>query len=285
MLYYKQFLNMKKNIEAAKRRIAIVKRLTEVKDQFRDLHAGLVYRTDQQRADAIQLYKDYSGLRYYLLLTCFDILGQSKPFHTFNEWLEATSVKEERDTVIAAVGDGDLIDKVKYVHKKYLELYGVTQAFKYFIHEVLSEENREKLYDSLRIRKVIVSIAENKGKHMRQDINKLPAEIVNRLGGFQLDWIPTENQKDNFLFDIRNSFTHSGVSMAEGLYGVWIHSKMDFEIPQRVIGTQKREFRWIFIHNEEYNSFRKEYHVKGWPSVLIEILEDTIKEMDQQLIR
>lgn len=69
----------------------------------------------------------------YLLLTCFDLLGQDGGFVTFENWLDAKSKKyvDEKNQVLkdASLAPTDYVGAAKILHSHYLKLYGVKGSF------------------------------------------------------------------------------------------------------------------------------------------------------------
>lgn len=280
---------MKDNIEAAKQRVELVKKLNQLKPAFRKDPNN---HYEEYTMAAVNLYQAFSGLRFYLLLTCFDILGQERDFYQFGEWLSRSETAGERDILISTANQRSLLDNIKHIHNGYQSLYSVRRSFNRFIDK-MSKKNRDKLYASIKIEKQVVAVQEDRHTHIRQD-KPLPDEIRNRLGSWTQDWKPTEGQKRDFLFKIRNDFTHAGVAMADGFYAIFNkpHMELDYEAPRPIFKSNwdgktppEYEYRWMNIYCDENPTkcenptFRKVYSVKRWPMVLIEIIEETISEL------
>lgn len=236
---------MEKNqIENVRARLQLVKKLSELRNNFKGDHLIEFPR------DGIweHPYRHFSALRFYLLLTCFDILGSTRDYVPFSTWLESKTSSNERDIIVSSIKEQDIISKVSKIYSSYNDLYGPTQGFKRFISEVLSEESRNKLYKSVQILKI-------------------------KDGQLQdTDYHPSEKQKINFLLKIRNSFTHSGLSFATS--GGGLFSDPDDAI---MINNQKMWSLQVFYKIEK-TGYHYLYGVRKWPSVLIEIIEETIKD-------
>jgi hypothetical protein len=230
-------------IQNVKSRLEFVSNLTSVKGAFR----GINLIEDTENNGWTHPYKHFSALRYYLILTCFDILGSNSEFIDFSGWLTSSKHKTERETIFNSISDQSLCaGSLKAVYDKYNEIYGVSKGFKRFINEVISKENREKLLDSIKVRKI--------GYNPRKEIK----------------YEPTENKKINFLYEIRNSFTHMGNSYASPAGGIF----EDDGAPVVIDGKEKWGYQRI--HIDERMEFYYEFSVRKWPHLLVDIVNDTI---------
>lgn len=236
------------HIQIVKERIALVNKLTSVREAFRGNQ--LIEHSDKDNTWT-HPYKHYAALRNYLLLTCFDILGQTEDYIDFFSWLQSKKLKEERDNIIKKCEGTDFVLNMTTVYKEYNSIYGVSNSFHRFIYQVLSDENRNKLFHSIDIQKRSVS----EGK---------PIEIN-----------VTEKMKADFLYLIRNSFTHKGKALASPSGGVYF--PLDEEKPFFDPELKKEMWGYFWIYSEVNEKYRKDYSVRKWPSLLVEIIEDTIK--------
>ncbi len=235
---------MEEKIKNVKSRLEFVEQLTSVKDAFRGTH--LIEKTEN--GGWTHPYVHFSGLRFYLILTCFDILGSNDQFLPFPNWLNSSSSKTERETIFSNVPDKELSPlSVEKVYKNYNEIYGITKGFKRFITDVISENDKTLLFENINIRKI-----------QREPQKVLPYE-------------PTENKKINFLFEVRNSFTHTGNPYASPGGGIFDDDGTGVEMD----GVMKYGYSTIHIENKK--DFYYEYSVRKWPNLLIEILNNTIK--------
>lgn len=193
----------------------------------------------------IHPWKYFESLRNYLLLTCFDALGQQAPFLPFNSWLEAKPTKAEREQIFEAAAMGihdteSLVSAVKLIHREYLTLYGTKNSFYWFINEVLDIQTRAKLLSSVMIEKV------HNLTHTYETVD-------------------APQEKVKFLFYIRNSYTHHAMDTGFGagavfpeLYGkpIMIHGKL--------------QLGYCPILREQKGDHRITYLVRDWPNVLKE---------------
>jgi hypothetical protein len=123
--------------------------------------------------------RHHDALINYLLLTCFDILGQAKGYVQFDGWLRSTRVEhqKEREEALATLPASATPACVAlHLYKAHLAIYGVKRSFLRFLKEFLAPEARQALLDS---------------------IDRHPGGI-------------DDEEKLAFLYDTRNQFTHKG---------------------------------------------------------------------------
>jgi hypothetical protein len=125
------------------------------------------------------LLDQYEPLVVYLLLTCFDVLGQPVQWQDFRSWLNG----EEASKV--SITGTSLVDHSKQLYDAWADRYGVRNSFYRFMNEVLPPDALERLLASIRY-----SILSN------------PPELIRKHEG-------DDDKKKKWLFDIRNRFTHS----------------------------------------------------------------------------
>ena len=230
-------------IENVKSRLEFISKLTSVRETFRGIE--LIEHTENN--GWTHPYKHFSGLRFYLILTCFDILGSNEEFIPFSNWLTSSKIKEERENIFRNVYSNELNpDSVKKVYSGYNDIYGISKGFKRFINEVISTEDRALLLDSIKIRK----------------IQNNPQKVI--------EYEPNETKKINFLYEVRNSFTHTGQPYASPGGGIFIDDG------KAVIIDGKKMWGYQIIHREKKQDFFYEYSVRKWPKLLVEILNNTL---------
>lgn len=239
-------------IELIKDRLRLISLLTESKEHFSGVETMRVINSSQ-----ISLpYKDYTALRFYLALTCFDILGQPTDWMDFQSWLISSKVKEERETIIDKNSTKKGTEFIKSVYSEYTQIYGVKNSFYRFMREVISDENRKKLFESV-----------------STNIQLTPAiktsEGVLSPTGRKI--ILDNTHKEKFLFEIRNSFTHKGISTGIDMAGL-----NDFDKPNLIPPDWRPIWMYIPILKKEINGDIIWFNVRRWPFVLTEIIEDTI---------
>lgn len=147
------------------------------------------------KTDILQRFM-YPGLRTYLLLTCFDQLGQDdKGWRFFPNWLDSKKHRNERNEILSdSKLEIDIVDDngnanpkyIKAVYKKYHEIYGVKNSFMNFLRYLLPEAQRTKLLDKILIE--FYSVTEGK---------------------FDFERYGTEEEKEKWLYQTRNNYTHN----------------------------------------------------------------------------
>ena len=189
-------------------------------------------------------WRYFDALMYYLLLTCFDSLGQPTEWVSFSEWLVSSRKTSEREVATATIPqNADPVAITCHIHSAYQSIYGVRTSFYNFVQNVLTEEERTKLYFSIEI------VRGRKGG----DINTCyPA----------LGQITDDRKKLDFLFSLRNKFTHGAVIMGSPNAGIFRHSYDAIEIDGKLIKG------YIEIHRETKNDELLVYQVRDWPFVL-----------------
>lgn len=192
------------------------------------------------------------ALRNYLLLTCFDVLGQTREWIAFDAWLKAKKCREER-----AVAVGQLTDTTNPVavasalHEKYVELYGVKLSFYNFIHTVISSDARTMLYQSIKVPTTLGS---------PQGINSNQA---------------FDSARDELLFRIRNRYTHQAQSFGNSSGGVFDPSEKHYDSGGREVKVWELVVS-DFSEENQTNSF-----IRDWPNVLISVVKNGLENFKQ----
>lgn len=157
----------------------------------------------------------YPGLITYLLLTCFDQLGQDeKGFRFFPHWLKSSKTKDERDEILNKVSKEDNpmdehgnpnLDYIEKVYDNYHKIYGNKNSFMYFIDNLLSEEDRIELFQQVKIETIT---SDDWGMTITRE---------------------TDDDIRNWLYETRNNYTHNLYStetfFSKGYYdfeGSWL---------------------------------------------------------------
>ncbi|MBW4556464.1 MAG: hypothetical protein KME59_11085 [Trichormus sp. ATA11-4-KO1] len=128
-------------------RLNLAKRILEQGEQLRD-RSLIQHENDGWTHPYIQ----HDALVNYLLLTCFDILGQPNEWLIFDSWLEAKRTKSEREEAAALIpSSATSIEASQQMYSKYQKKYGVKSSFYKFLDEMLEEELRERLLFGIKI--------------------------------------------------------------------------------------------------------------------------------------
>jgi len=138
---------------------------------------------DRSKIDQIEIVP----LRTYLLLTCFDQLGLQKGWLTFDNYLESTKTKKEISAMLEQLKHETELYKMKTIYESYKKDYSVKHAFMNFINEILNEETKNELINSIRIK-------------IHNPKNLLETKES------------TTQEKLDYLYKVRNDFTHNSFS-------------------------------------------------------------------------
>lgn len=165
-------------------------------------------------------FKGYAfpGLITYLLLTCFDLLGQKdSSWKFFPDWLKSKKCTQEVEAArLKIINNCGVSNENEINHMKFSELlfneyqiqYGNKNAFSNFINSVLPQGYQEELLECIKIEKII-------------EVDEKTTEIQN------LD----DLEKIKWLYNLRNSYTHNlhtseknykeGVISSQGNLIIW----------------------------------------------------------------
>ena len=194
----------------------------------------------------------FDALIYYLLLTCFDLLGQSPEWVPFTGWLESKRKAVEREEAVKSIPDGsNPVDIARHLNSRYQASYGVRLSFNRFILDILTEEERATLYSSIRI---------VRGRMGGDPNTSYPA----------LGYVVDEKSKLEFLFNLRNKFTHNAVIMGSPAAGISPVVYEGFAI------DGKLEKVYSEIHREAKNGEWLSYTVRDWAFVLKSLVESAL---------
>lgn len=121
----------------------------------------------------------------YLYLTCFDRLGQPADWVDFGSWLRAKRFNHEREKILSTISHiKDTTETALVLYSHYQRLYGVKLSFFRFLRNVLPQDVRRLLLDSIEILKM-------KNPPLSEELP--PAD---------------DNEKEGYLFKRRNDYTH-----------------------------------------------------------------------------
>jgi hypothetical protein len=120
----------------------------------------------------------------YLLLTCFDRLGQPADWVDFSSWLTSRRHSSEREEAAAQMPASlDARSCAERMYDWWKQRYGVRSAFYRFIREVLPEGVRIGLFRTIQVFK----------SKLPPSLEKLPV---------------SDSDKEDFLYRVRNDYTH-----------------------------------------------------------------------------
>ena len=222
--------------------------LTETNDLFRKLE--LIEDVGDHGWTHPWRYVD--ALRNYLLLTCFDVLGQTREWIAFDAWLKAKKCRGERADVVAQLADTtDAVAVASALHGKYVELYGVKLSFYKFIHTVISSDSRTMLYQSIAVPTTIGS-----------------TQIIDLNQRF-------DTARDGLLYRIRNRYTHQAQSFGNAAGGVFDPSEKHYDSGGREVKV------WELVGSDFFGENQTNSFVRDWPNVLISVVKNGLENLNQ----
>jgi hypothetical protein len=234
------------------------RRLIEERLEFVDLISGLhkhfhdsslVRDTSEGGWTHPWLYFD--SLRNYLLLTCFDLLGQRGDYKDFGTWLRADSVAAERDEAVRSLNlSAPIIQNVAQLFDSYLERYGNKRSFDRFIDEVLPPKERDELFASIWIREIDPK--------------------ANREVGV----LENVSLKRRFLYELRNSYTHSATNTGSAAGGLFHDSGTPIDMEGEL------RYGYEIVRWEVKNGVRTEYSVRRWPHLLKDLVRIGLDQVE-----
>jgi hypothetical protein len=137
----------------------------------------LVWRLSSAECSS-QLSDHYEPIVVYLMLTCFDVLGQPADWRDFRSWLDG------KEPTKVAVTSTSLIEQSKQLYEAWSKQYGVRNSFYRFMDEVLPPDALQRLLAGIEY--LILSN---------------PPTITQQNGD--------DDKKKRWLFEVRNRSTHS----------------------------------------------------------------------------
>lgn len=248
-------------IQLVRDRILTVKKLREHKNLFHSNENDRIVK----KHNFTNPFNQYSGLQNYLLLTCFDILGQEDGWVDFGSWIVSKHKKVEREEIFNKYQHLTFEVKIKKIHEEYNIKYSVRRSFDRFVLHHLPEESRTKLFGSIYA-----------SKRLSEGV-----ELPN--GSYQ---VPTgqrieinDSEKLKILFKIRNSFTHKGTPIGSITEGMWPQ-----ENPKYARIYERGPLGFV-IYREMIKSDFISYTVYDWPNLLIQILEEYLLKYPENNIK
>ena len=195
----------------------------------------------------------------YLLLTCFDRLGQEKGFTTFADWLKSKKpphISERKVALDSLQRDATQLDAACALADQYQSLYGVRNAFCQGVNN-LPEESRQRLFLSVRL----LFVPEH-------DPN------VSKRGYPLEDEKLAMDLKLKHLYERRNRFTHR----LEQLVGLSTPLMSEFSIKNGsswAAEISDSRLSYWGVHSETVllkTGGAYVYSLREWPFVLFEVL-------------
>lgn len=197
----------------------------------------------------------------YLLLTCFDLLGQQEDYLSFNDWLRSKKKKhiEERNDAFKNIPEkSSQAEAALKLSNHYNELYGVKKSFYNGIKN-LPADAKNQLLSSVR-----VSRSPKYGSKPNTTFPSYPFEENEE----------TERIKLKFIYDKRNNFTH----------------KLEQFQKNSIASIENRSCWWAEIEDSKLRYLTASHQsvtrlekggaviksISGWPFVLFKVLYKSI---------
>jgi len=202
------------------------------------------------------------GLVVYLLLTCFDKLGQNSEYADFPKWINSGKYSQERDQALESItAEMGAVEATKCLLSYYNSRYGVKRAFENGINR-LENNVRSRLMSTL-------------------DVSRIPV-IENPQPNTIYPGLPVSEErlvekiKIESMFRFRNKFTHSLVQYFRAsapflqgnrsLESSWVAEVDDGKIWYWTLGNETIE-----INGGKYG-----ITMHDWPFVLFKTLYSAI---------
>lgn len=253
-------------------RLVLCQRLLEDSDT---LPGSEGYTVDEANNTVHHPRHEREALVVYLLLTCFDLLGQSRPYMTFYEWLSSKKneiLEEKKDALDKLnVEVGEIVMNAKLLHDYYNLLYGATKAF-YAGVDGLSLKARDHLLSSICVTRRNPESLKPENKNMSYP--SLPIEDENKKTKLKLA----------FLYSLRNSFTHqlSQIHFSSTPSMSQFANNNKSQTAEPVKGASWGVFVLdgvAFYGQHQEQDSKYVYCLKDWPFVLFEVLYSAMGEI------
>lgn len=217
------------------------------------------------------------ALVVYLLLTCFDLLGQSQPHVSFMKWLTSNDsvLVEERRTAAKGLDseNSDCVAHAKGLVEYYNRHHGATVAF-YSGIDQLSESARKHLLSTVGVAKEDPEARKPENKDKNISYCGVPINDDARVLKLQKE----------YLYSKRNEFTHQlsqrHISSVPMMSGFGRNHDSSNPLP----GSRASWGIFVYDGKIHYSGVNQEvkdkyvYTLSDWPFVLFEVLYSALGE-------
>lgn len=218
------------------------------------------------------------ALVVYLLLTCFDLLGQSQPHVDFMKWLTSKNPIRIEDRRIAAETicqeNADCFEQAKILFEYYNKHYGATSAF-YSGIEQLPDNAKQRLLSTVSV--------------VGRDPRSLKPEYKNT----SFPGIPLEDEEQKitlqkrYLYSLRNAFTHQLSQLhfsSTPMMSAFPSKELPSDGASWGIYIYDGEIHYGGVHQDQDKTHV--YTLTDWPFVLFEVLYAALgEEFDRTSIK
>jgi hypothetical protein len=182
----------------------------------------------------------WGPLCVYLLLTCFDRLGQPADWRPFGDWLRAPKTEHEQTAALANIpAVANHLQAATALHETYNERYGVRSSFFRFLHEVLPAQQLDNLLSSIEIR-----------------TSQMPPHFGEPTAA-------SEVEKEKYLFRLRNDYTHKSLIRVRP-----VDYQTMFDGWPGVAARDMRE-----VHEQTFAEIKwRSVETVGWPGALEDVV-------------
>lgn len=222
-------------------------------------HTARTYLDEMQQAEepgqGIEIFKskmrqfeDFQSLTGYLLLTCFDLLGQPKEWVSFGEWLTSNkeSATASRDDVMKQINLSEKnvpVEIAKEMLNGYNKRYGNRSAFFQFMNKVIDKKTKQSLL----------------GRISRKTRKSKVTQY-------------SDKKKMDFLYSLRNEYTHDA-KIASDLHG-FVDTRKVIIDNEGGIHHGGNAVKWDDKHA---------FYIVDWPYILFEVLAPTLGKNTDRL--
>jgi hypothetical protein len=250
------------NIDSIVARLRFAQSLLEESDQ---LEGRSGYNLGSDNPQFFHQRHEREALVTYLLLTCFDRLGQERGFTTLSDWLKSKKAQHiaERDAALDSLPTNSThLEASCVLADKYQALYGVRNAFCQGINN-LPEEVRKCLFASVKLSFIPEYGTQTSWPDYPLEDAKLEQEL-----------------KLKYLYEKRNRFTHR----LEQYHNSSVPSMSDHWIPNGSASwwamIKDNKLTYLGAHTDQVplkTGGAYVYTFVDWPFVLFEVLHQAIR--------
>ena len=242
-----------------KRRVDLARDILEAPDKIPGFDdKGIVYTPDGGWSHARH---DWESVSLYLLLTCFDLIGQNRGHINFQDWLISNKYNypSERAEALSRVSSkGNGVEEAKELNKLYNEIYGVKNSF-YNGLSSMGDIAKKEILDSIWVR-------------FEEDYSPNGGRLA-----VEVDWEYDKlvSKKMEFLFKQRNRFTHSlenNLAMSGPAFGMWNGQRAGSYTA--AVSNNGVSFGGDSQYSEFVNNKKDRYiyTTEGWPFIFMEVI-------------
>lgn len=250
------------NIEFIRARLNLAQDLLEESDSLAGRDGYDLLNPDTNKDWWRHKRHEREALVIYLLLTCFDKLGQERRFLTHQDWLNSKQdehVNQKNEVINELPPNASSIAIAQAFTDEYQKLFGIKNNF-YGGIESLPDSQREKLLASIDIK--FIDKYEQCTKN--QSLPSAPLD----------DPALEERLKFQFIYSKRNQFTHQLIQYYQGSTPLAAENSSE---PSWQAIVDNEEIQYLYAHQDIVKKGKGAYvYSTYWPFALFEILHSAI---------